>query len=770
MGGRENRLETTFVANAQVPVFIGHGAQPIPDYRQPDFGPSQFRPDIEGLRAIAVVSVLLFHLEIGPFDGGFVGVDVFFVLSGYLITSLMARQIATTGGLALAEFWARRARRLLPASALVILFVLIGARLILDPITQQSVVVDAFAACFFVINIVFGKRGGDYFAVGSADSPLLHFWSLAVEEQFYLVWPVVLYLLAKTGPRRWLNIRRVCATLAIASLALCLWMTPQDIATRSWAFNLLPSRAWELLAGALLALSGTATMRWSSRARSMMGWIGLGGIVAVIFTYTSGRPLFPGWAAIVPVVATLMVVAASDGERQVGPAKALGNPVMIWLGARSYAIYLWHWPLWVFANAQFGELALGQRVLVGAASIGAAMASYRFVENPVRKHPSLTSSAHRSLNLGGGLIAAVAAVALMLMIAQPQLSTGVVAAAPTVPVASGAPPTLASSTLDPTTQSSLAVLDPSATTVVGQPATSASPVAGPVTQPRVPTVAALVQGNVEALQRAAATNDVPGNLRPGLGSAGSDKPSLYNNGCILEAGDTQPPLCIFGDSAATETVVLFGDSHAAQWFPAFSNAAAAQGWRLEVHTKRGCPTAAISLKTFDANECARWRANVAERLAAVRPSLIVMTAYRYQAGAAEAGLDADQVWKRGLDTTLSTFRPLADQVLILGDSPTPRDDVIPCLASHLDSASACVRPASEAVKTGRLTVESDLAATYDALFEPTSNWLCTADVCPVIIGDILVYRDHNHITTTASNYLTPYVEALLLSVLNGSLQ
>jgi hypothetical protein len=222
---------------------------------------------------------------------------------------------------------------------------------------------------------------------------------------------------------------------------------------------------------------------------------------------------------------------------------------------------------------------------------------------------------------------------------------------------------------------------------------------------------------------------------------------------------------VFGDASSSTHVVLFGDSHAAQWFPAFSNAAANNGWLLEVHTKRGCPTAEISLASYDAAECARWRANVVERMASVQPDLIVMTAYRYKPGAADEGLNSDTLWKRGLETTLSAFVPTADNILLLGDTPTPRDDVIQCLGNNLSAANGCVRDRASAVKVGRLTVESDLAAQFGIDFEPTSDWLCSPTSCPVIIGDVLVYRDHNHITTSAAAYLTPLIEATVTGVL-----
>lgn len=731
------------------------------DVSPPSLADHGFRPDIEGVRAIAVVAVLLFHVELGPFDGGFVGVDVFFVLSGFLITSLMLKEIAATGTISLGGFWARRARRLLPASAVVLVGTVVASQVLFDPITRESVLVDGFGACFFVVNLVFGFRGGDYFTLDSSfASPLLHFWSLAVEEQFYVVWPIVLWALAKFGERRWIVYRVTVVGGGLISLALCVWMTPRNPNSQQWAFYLLPTRMWELFAGALVALcGGTIIARTSWLARAIVAWGGVIGIVVVSITYRDGSPPFPGWGAVLPVVCTVAVVGASTSRQQVGPARLLGTAPMLWVGARSYAIYLWHWPVWVFAKHQWGAPATAGKVLIAAIAVGAAAVSFRLIENPIRHHPVLTRSVSRSLKLGGSIIAVAAWTTLVIIAVQPQLSTRTIVASPTLAtptssaaVSSDSPPSSADgtpSTGDVTTTS------------------AAAPASNDPSVARAPALVALVDANRQTIAAAGDIDDVPGNLRPSLRGAANDKPTLYDNGCIRELGQTSVPVCVFGDADAATHVVLFGDSHAAQWFPAFLQAATNNGWLLEVHAKRGCPTAAITLETYDAEECATWRANVADRLAATSPDLVVMTAYRYKPGAAEQGMNADEVWRRGLDETLTTFRPLTTELLILGDSPTPREDVIQCVATHLSTASACVRPRADAVRTARLQVESDLAVEHDAHFEPTSDWLCSTVECPVIIGDVLVYRDHNHITTTAATLLTPYVEAAVEFALSG---
>jgi hypothetical protein len=315
--------------------------------------------------------------------------------------------------------------------------------------------------------------------------------------------------------------------------------------------------------------------------------------------------------------------------------------------------------------------------------------------------------------------------------------SGTANATPTTLAPASAPPTVAASTtVAPTTVTPTTVLP------------------GPVQ---------LAAANAGQLAQSVLTQAVPANLRPSLRGARSDLPAIYHDGCHLDAAVTKPGSCVFGDPASPTTVVLFGDSHAAQWFPAFDAVAREQHWRLLVLTKKGCPTADISVFSPMVNreltECVAWRANVATRLAAERPALVVMSSYRYRQTGAWAGVDANQAWRQGLDTTLTMLGPLAPSVLVLGDTPTPGQDVPGCLSANLGNVPACVTPRAEAVRDDRLAIEQEVAAAHGASFVSTSDWLCSPTECPVIVGDVLVYRDANHLTATAAAWLAPYVEA-----------
>ena len=265
---------------------------------------------------------------------------------------------------------------------------------------------------------------------------------------------------------------------------------------------------------------------------------------------------------------------------------------------------------------------------------------------------------------------------------------------------------------------------------------------------------------------------MPGNLRPSVGKASGDLPAIYTNGCHLDATVTKIPPCVFGDTAGTQTVALFGDSHAAQWFPALDDIAKRNHWRLIVLTKKGCPTAAIDVFSPMVNrqltECGPWRDNVAARLAAEHPALIVMSSYRYRQTGASANIEPNQAWRDGLTKTLDRLRPLAPQVLVLGDTPTPASNVPSCLSSHLRDVAACNNTRAAAVRPDRVAVEQEVANAHDAAFIPTADWLCATDTCPVVIGDVEVYRDDNHMTATAAAWLAPYVEAAMQPLMKAA--
>ncbi|MEO8267521.1 MAG: acyltransferase family protein [Ilumatobacteraceae bacterium] len=724
---------------------------------------TDFRGDIEGLRAIAVLAVLAYHAHLGPSHGGYIGVDVFFVISGYLITSLLLRDLSASGSKALPTFWARRARRLLPGSFVVLIATLVVGRLVLDPLAQRDLMRDGIAATTFTVNVVFAHRQNDYLTAQLAPSPLLHFWSLALEEQFYIGWPVL--LLAATAVRRrfrWLTAAMIVGLLVV-SLVLCIRLTPHH---QPASFFLLPTRAWELLAGAALAVAGSNVCRIPAVARAIGGWLGLGTIVVAVWRF-SDLTSFPGAMAIIPVAATVLVLAAGADRLRTGPGVLLDRRPMAWIGARSYGIYLWHWPVLVLAAARFGPLDATQRIGALAMVFGIAALSYRLIENPARRSAWLGARPRRSLALGGALGFTAASLAVTMLVLSPSLVGGSAAAAPTIDLPTQATPTITNPLAAPAIPTT-SVPQLAATTTLSTAAPTAAP--STIAQPTSSEViASIVAANADTLQQAAIVESVPTNLTPSLGSARSDKPLIYADGCILSNGQVTAKECAYGDTASARVIVLFGDSHAAQWFPALQEISLRNHWRLEVLTKKGCPTADIPIADpARGPECGPWHTSVLARLADEHPDLVIMSAYRYKTTSAAIGSNPDEVWRNGMQSTLDHVRPLAANVLVLGDTPTPLNDVPGCVASHLRRVADCMNPRSAAIKPARLGVEVDVAAAHDATFVATGDWLCTSSECPVVIGNLLVYRDNSHITTAASMWLAPYLEAALKPLLDGT--
>jgi peptidoglycan/LPS O-acetylase OafA/YrhL len=353
---------------------------------------SGFRPDIEGLRGIAVLLVVLYHAGVPGFRGGFIGVDVFFVLSGYLITSILVKEVERSGGVDLWQFYARRARRLLPASTLVLLVTVIVGMWVYTPMEQADVARTAFASATYMSNIWFAVNAADYFAASAETNPLLHTWSLSVEEQFYFVWPALILLALRWGGSR-RRLLLVIAAVSLVSLVGSLWLTETR---QAWAFYGSPVRAWEFGVGGIASLISAG---WIHARRRTSLALGVGGLLLVgagtVFYTAETR--FPGLAAIVPVAGTVALLIAGVGAPGAGIGRLLALAPLQRVGQLSYSWYLWHWPVLVIAAVISPGLALPGRILCVVVALGLAAATYAYVENPIRGHPRLSLRPARSL-------------------------------------------------------------------------------------------------------------------------------------------------------------------------------------------------------------------------------------------------------------------------------------------------------------------------------------------------------------------------------------
>ncbi len=384
------------------------------DDSTPRTRPGSRRLDVQGLRAVAVLVVVLNHAGVPGFGGGFVGVDVFFVISGYVITRMLIRDSERQGARWFLDFYARRARRIVPAATLITVLTVVATFELTNFLRGARVLPDATAAALFLANAHFIATGTDYARLGSDPSPLQHYWSLAVEEQFYFVWPLLVVLsIALISRARRLGLRQVLfAVLATVVVVSYLHSIVATASNGTAAFFSPFTRAWELALGCLIAVAEPALVRRMSVApAAALGWLGLAAIVWSVVSMDENTH-FPGWIAAVPVLGAAAVIAAGVRPSRANPSALLGTAVPRYLGDLSYSLYLVHWPVFIIAAARLGGdfSALTQVLLIGVAVAGAAVMYHAF-EDPIRRSGYLATHPWVSLAIIPACIAIVFAVA-----------------------------------------------------------------------------------------------------------------------------------------------------------------------------------------------------------------------------------------------------------------------------------------------------------------------------------------------------------------------
>ena len=662
-----------------------------------------FRPDIEGLRAVAIGAVLLFHAGVPWAEGGFIGVDVFFVISGFLITGLLVREWRRSERIDLVVFYARRFRRLLPAALLAIVVTVAASWLVLSQLRFPSVAVDGAAAALYVSNIRFANEAIDYLGAEAAPSPLLHFWSLGVEEQFYLFWPLIVLLAMRALGLRWLWLMVGAVTAVSLSLSL-VWT---DIAA-PWAFFSLPTRAWQLGVGALMAVG---VLRVPSRAPGWLGaaltWAGLAVIGAGVLLIDKDTP-YPGTAALIPVVGTALVIIGSTHAQGL-PSRLLATRFPRWIGRISYSLYLWHWPLLVLVPIALGvdSLPLNLALVVVATLI--AWVSTDLYEAPIRHARLLPMRPSRSVT---------AAMAASLVVA-----VG----------------TLAWSRAVEGERWSPAAVDQVAVASIELPAPRRS---GPV----------------------------PANLVPPLAGAYYDLPSGYDDDCHLDFTEVEPGPCMYGSEAGAATVLLLGDSHAQQWLPALQVLADEHDWRLRAITKSACPmieaTVWNSVLKRGYRECDQWRETALELVEAEHPDLVLISSastYELMDGAGERLSDgSDEAWAEALTAYLRRVGELAP-VVVIADTPRLGYDPAECLATS-DGIEDCDIDRARMVDEAYAGLEARAAEAAGAGLVSATEWICSQTDCPLVRGEFLTYRDSHHLSATFAARLAERLGAAIDSV------
>jgi peptidoglycan/LPS O-acetylase OafA/YrhL len=670
--------------------------------------------------------------------GGFVGVDVFFVISGFLITQLLLREIKQTGRVSLGGFYARRARRILPAASLVVVVTVLSSVLLLGYVRAAAVVRDSVWAAFFAANVKFGRDNTDYFSADNPPSPLQHFWSLAVEEQFYLVWPAVLVgivagvaavrrrsaeraALSRGGGRRRRRTRLVTVhrttllvlgVIAGGSLAWSVWLTDHNPAG---AYFSTTARAWELGVGAGCATLAPRTARLRGRIADAMAWCGLLSIALSVVIYSETTP-FPGYAAMAPVVGTALLIATQGGTAHRGPRLLLTNLVARRLGDWSYSLYLWHWPLLVVAAGHVGRpLALDESLLLVVAAVALSAATYALVENPMRRARLLSAATVR------GLAVYPAALALSLgaaIVAQQQIDREALAAA--------AVPGVTTSNFGPARVPEFRLS-------------------------KDPTVA-LVQASVMA---ALNERDVPGHLSPPLLGLQHDVADVGE--CDYSTGIRD--LCERGVVGSDKVLVAFGDSHARAWIPALESIAERTGYAAYYLVKQGCNPGQVvpDVGSGPYTGCVEWRDWAIEEIERLQPDLVFI-ADDLPPAVVQDGRSVDDphvvadAVEAGLEQTVRQLAPSVGRVVMAGDGPGMPELPGDCLSARGATLGDCVFRRGERAKL-LFQAERDAAVATGVDFVNPLRWFCYRGWCPAVVGSTVTYRDTEHITTAYAEQL-----------------
>ncbi len=683
---------------------------------------TRFRSDIQGLRALAVLTVVAAHAGVPYLPGGFVGVDVFFVVSGFLISGLLFAEARNGGRPSMGRFWARRARRILPAATVVTLVTVVVSIRVMSLLDSRQVLVDAGWATVFGANIHFAAQDTDYFTQSSGASPLQHYWSLAVEEQFYLVWPLLvlaLVVLSRLRRRRspsghdGVPRRSLLALLVLLTGASFTWSVLATTSQPESAYFSTLTRAWELGVGAIIALVTPAAARRLNRPlASVMGLTGLAAIVVACVGLTP-ETAFPGWIAALPVFGTALLLAAGQAPRNAVTTPLLSLPPLQAVGAWSYSLYLWHWPALVLTERAYGRpLTPLETGLVLSVALALAVLTFYLVEEPFRRG----RAAHR-LRASRPLILYPASLALV----------GLVIAAGWVW----------------TDRQAGERGDNPAITVAGEGhggATSGE-------RDHLETVE-LVRASVDAARKDVA---VPSDLDPNLLDL---RQSIADVGDCDYNEDGVRHLCPRGDPEGDRTVVVIGDSHARAWIPAFERIT--EGWKAFYLVKSQCTAAQVTVAPLNAAEpfhsCDDFHDWVAEQVDLLQPDLVVVASSPPVNGVydgSERFESTDQVaplLASGYDDLFAGLLDASERVVLLRDVPKSSGDPGDCLTQSQPSLRTCMfQPVERSQVLGDVGVQSARLAGAEVV-DPMP-WLCYDGECPVVIGGTLSYRDTDHLTT-----------------------
>jgi peptidoglycan/LPS O-acetylase OafA/YrhL len=668
------------------------------------------RPEIQALRGIAVTLVVINHFWTRALPGGFAGVDVFYAVSGFLITSQLVRELDDGRRISLAGFWARRARRILPAAFAVLICCAVATLAIVPETSWPRFLSEIRASAGFVENWQLAASAVDYFKATDPATPVQHYWSLSVEEQFYLVWPLLLSAVALVASRA--RRRRAAASaigvLVAASLGYSAWRT---VADPSAAYFETTTRAWELGAGGLLALAPASAARWPAW-RASASWLGLAAIALAAALYSSSTP-FPGIAAALPVGGALAVIWAGAPAPGWAP-----TPLLCWrplraLGEISYSVYLWHWPLLVLAPFATGRpVDTTTTLIVLMLTLLASWLSKRFIEDPFRSGRVLRV---RRAPWAFGYAGVATLIVLALTASGTfHLEQDVRAAERhTERVLASHPACFAASARD-----------------------SEHPCENP------------------ALRLTVVPTPLEAHKQPNFPC-----PLLQLKGLLY--------VCGFGAPArgAATTIALIGDSHASHWRAALDVVARARHWTGVSLSHTGCPfsKATKNLPEPRRSQCVEWNRQVLRWLHRhPEVSTVFVSEISGGAGVIAPGRDQLAAQRAGYVAAWKALPASVKHVVVLRDTPKALGDTDTCvtraIAHHAPAGTACKLPRHSALTQDSAAVAATRLNAPNVRVVDMTSFFCDRGYCYPVIGGALVYKDQNHMTETFSRSLGPFLQ------------
>lgn len=667
-----------------------------------------------------MIVVVLDHLVGWP-SGGFIGVDIFFVISGFLITGLLLREYEKTGRISFGNFYRRRIKRILPASTAAIAVTLLGAFLVFGAARFVETVKDGVAAALFSANWRFAAAGTDYFRAAGPVSPLQHFWSLSVEEQFYFAWPAVMLLVLTLVVRRGgdrhharLGAGVVIGLISLASLAWALWET-QALPTRAYFSTF--SRTWELGAGAALAFAAPLCGRLPDAVRPVIAWLGIAMMGGSLFLIDASSA-FPAPWALLPVTGTVLVILAGTGADRHRFIVPLTNPVSGYLGNISYSLYLWHFPVIIFAGAVFVERSALFYLGCTAAMLLAAVFSFHLVEDPVRRSAWLSGPGRTTGTTAFGA----------------GFKRAAVGAAVTVLVTAAALPFV------PAQQKDIQLV-------------------GALPEDVSPETADLQ----EQIRTALGSTEWP-DLTPTIDEAmaGAEAPPE-----VTECGGIGPLVvedCTWGDPAADRHAVVVGDSIAMTWVSPLREALGAdQGWDVTSLGTFGCTFTDLLIENPEpevVEACEDRKSQAVDAINELEPDVVfIANTYEPRFPASWDQPMTPQEWQESMQAILARFSDSVDRVVFL--TPPPLfTDITDCY-SKIAEPSYCAGTIDPQWRTFA-TAERELADTVGASFIDSELWFCAEDWCPSFVGTTPTKRDLVHMTPAYQLKVAPALRAELV--------